>query len=188
MCDKIRNQYTKQSLKVPDWLSNPRTLSVTIEPFCKSKKIVDYRNCMELNILKEKEEYVVGVMNHSDHSITPYVYLPIGCLMYSENLCKDPFQNHVISELSPLIQRIVKDPRLNYRLGLFGLNSNSVVWRILSVDRNTLIQKVETEGIASAADHSLPVHIEEKQVIQYSQHFFDTTYHLLLNSFCYVAS
>ena len=69
----IRSQYKYLSIDVPKWISDPRALFTEIQPFSQSTKYTDYRNNINLNIYTENGNVSIGIRNHYDNTITPYM-------------------------------------------------------------------------------------------------------------------
>ena len=69
----IRSQYKYLSIDVPKWISDPRALFTEIQPFLQSIKSTDYRNNINLNIYTENGKVSIGIRNHYDNTITPYM-------------------------------------------------------------------------------------------------------------------
>lgn len=74
--DKIRSQYISLHQDLPEWLSDPRVLPMTLLPFAQSSRMIDYRDYIDMNIFNcndnDNRNVVIGVVNQYDHSITPY--------------------------------------------------------------------------------------------------------------------
>lgn len=71
--DKIRSQYVSMHQDLPEWLSDPRVLPMTLLPFVQSSLMIDYRDFIDMNIFNDNGNAVVGVRNQYDGSVTPYV-------------------------------------------------------------------------------------------------------------------
>lgn len=99
-----------------------------------------------------------------------------------EDICKDSFQNKVISQLMPTICSILQsNSNKKLRLQLNIESPSSLIWRIV----NSLSAcNYEKAGIATMTNDT--VTIEEKKVSQFYVTYFNQTYSLLFNSFHYV--
>lgn len=103
-------------------------------------------------------------------------------LIIREDLCKDSFQNKVISQLMPTICSMIQtDSNKKLRLQLNIESPTSLTWRIVN---SLSVCDYEKAGVATMTNDTIT--IEEKRVSQFHVTYFNQTYSLLFNSFHYV--